>query len=228
MKKIGDVMKKIFFISILITSLLAQNPKIYAALGDTIYNNINKIAKLQEIPSFSQYTTKIKQYILDVKKTKQLGNSIMYEDTNNEKAEYLKQLRKLSIINDFFIRNVTITFELAIKSEDSKLFYKLINSGLLDTDYYKKEIIDYYLAHNDEIKSSGIIQNFLEEDAKLIKERDKRIKRTLHKKEIQEAKIKRIREKDLKEHEAIKKLLEEDVARKKADIIKEQKRELGN
>lgn len=221
-------MKKLLFISILATLLLAQNPKTYSALGDTIYNNVDKIAKLQEITSFNQYATKIQQYSADVEKTKQIGNDISSKDANNNKADYLKQLRELSKTNDFFIRNVKISFESSMKDEDSKLFSALVNSGLLDTKQYKKEIIDYYLAHSDEIESKGIIKNILDNERKLTKQRAAQLKRKSAKKIAQEAKIKRIREKDLKEEEALKKSLEEDVVRKKAEILKEQKRELGN
>ncbi len=220
-------MKKFFLISFFATLLIAQNPKIYSTLGNIIYDNADKIVKLQEIPSFNQYLKTLQQYFLDVNKTKQLGNTILPNDTNN-KMEYLKQLRKLSVINDFFIRSVQKSFELAMKNEDNKLFFQLVNSGLLDIKTHKKKIIDYYVTHSQEIDKRGVIQELLDKDAKLLQQKKSQVEKELNKKKIQEAKIKRIREKDLQEHENLKKFLEEDISRKKVEIIQEQKKELEN
>ena len=64
-KYIGGFMKKIVLLCLLATFLLAQNPKIYSALGDVIYNNVDKIAitlvglgcLLNQQEGFSSFTT---------------------------------------------------------------------------------------------------------------------------------------------------------------------------
>jgi hypothetical protein len=221
-------MKTILLISILTTLLLAQNPKIYTTLGDTIYDNANKITKLKELSSFSKYSEQITKYISDIDKTKQLGFDIESGKTAIKKDEYLKQLRELSKTNDFFVRAVKKSFELSIKNKDNELFTWTINSGLLQTQDYKKDIIDYYCINREDINSSGLIQKYLDEDSKLIKHIDKKIKKQLATDKKQDAKIKRIRAKDLAEQEAVNKSLEDDMKRKKAEIIKEQKKELEN
>jgi hypothetical protein len=126
-------MIKTIMLSILTTLLFAQNsqnflfdqntslknPQVYAALGDVIYNNVEKIKKLKNIPQLSQY-----------------------------------------------------------------------------------------------------------EDKMLIKKQETTKKAVLSEKEIQEAKIKRIREKDKAKQESIQKALEDELIKKKKEIRKEQVEEL--
>ena len=220
-------MKKLFLLTFLTSLLIAQNPKIYSALGDSIYDNANKISNLAKLEPFAKYTEKINKYINDVNRTKKMGFSILLEE-GSDKSIYLSKLRELSKTNDFFIRNVVDSFKSSIANNDSILFTDMINSGLLDTKYYRKKIIDYYIAHKKDINSTQIVQQCVNEDSKLIKIINKQKIKQLQKEQIQKAKIRRIRAKDLAQHEAIKKSLEADVARKKADILKKQKKELGN
>jgi hypothetical protein len=221
-------MKKIFLLILLTSFLLAQNPKIYSALGDVVYDNVDKISKLKKTASFTKYTEKINNYIIDVNKTKKIGFSTLLDDKNSDKSSYLSKLRELSKTNDFFIRNVKNNFKLAILNSDNALFTNMINSGLLDTKYFKKSIIDYYISHKNDINNSDIVQQCINEESKLIKIKKKQKIKKLQKEQIQKAKIRRIRAKDLAEHEAIKRTLEADVAKKKEAIFKKQKRELSD
>jgi len=220
-------MKITIILSFLATFLMAENPKVYSALGDVIYNNVDSISKLQSIESYKMYDAKINKYIIDVAASKSVGFSLDEGDKSVDKMAYLKNLRLLSKENDFYIRNSKSSFKTSIKDENSKMFSQIINTGLIDTNRYKDEIINYYMFHAEDINSSGVIQGYLDEDEALRKQRLANMKRYKSKAQIQAEKIKRIREKDREKQAAVEKSLQEEVDRKKVEIRTNQKKELS-
>ena len=222
-------MKKIIlFLTIISTIILANNPRVYAALGDVIYDNVDNIEKLGELDTYANQHDTINTYVQKVKETKENGFSIEAGDKTVDKKSYLNSLRKLSRENDYFVRSANNSYKRAIKNENSELFSKIINSGLIDTQRNKEEIINYYFAHQEDINASGVIQGYLDEDEKLRAKREAQKKRYISKKEREAAKIKRIRENDKREQEKLEKLLQEEVNQKKKTILKDQKQELFN
>lgn len=233
-------MIKIIILSILATILMAQNepdtfkdqnislknPQVYSALGDVIYDNVQKIKKLKNIPQFSQFEDKIDVYVKEVNKAKEIAYAIEAGDKTKDKKVYLEKLRELSKTNDFFQRTTTSLFESSISKQDNELFLNTLNSELIDTKKHKDKIMEYYFAHSDDINATGIIQEYLDEDKMFMKEKETTKKAALSKKQIQEAKIKRIREKDKAKQESIQKALEEELIKKKKEIRKEQVEEL--
>jgi len=221
-------MKKII-LTILFTSLLfADNPLIYSALGDVIYDNAKKINNLKNINQYASEINKIDKYIDEVKKTKKDGYSILSGDKTISKMGYLNKLRKLSKTNDYFIRSAKLYFKQSISKEDNYLFSKIINSGLIDTDKCKEQITNYYFSHSNDINSSGIIQSYLDNDKKLRVKKEAQRKLYMNKKMREEARIKRIRQDDLQKQKELEKRLDDEVKAKKLQIRKEQNRELFN
>jgi hypothetical protein len=219
-------MIKILVISLLATLLQATNPTIYSALGDVIYDNVDKIKKLKEIPEYSIYETKIDTYVEDVYKAKDIAYAIEAGYKTNDKGDYLQKIRTLSKTNDFFHRTIVVSFKQSIESKKNELFFKTVNSGLLDTQKYKKEILDFYHENRADMNSSEVIQQLLDEDEMLNIKQNKLKKDAISKKQIQEAKIKRIRLKDKEKQESIQKTLEEELLKTKSNIRKEQVEEL--
>ena len=216
-------MRIILLLTFLTLQLFATNPKIYAALGDKLYNNINSINKLKEIREFNIYKSKIQEYYYDVNAVKSLGLLIDEGSSKLTRKDYLKKLRKLSKTNDFFIQSVNMAYHKSIKNEDSELFLEMVNSGLLDTKRYKKDIKKYYYSHRSELDISGtIIEKFAKED----KKNKKKIYKGATKEQLQKAKIERIRAKDRAKQEAIAKSIEDELLKKKRKIREEQKKEL--
>jgi len=219
-------MKKLLFLSIFTIQIFAQNPDVYSTLGNEIFGNIEKIEKLKEIPEFKNYENKINNYIQDVKEIRQDG--FLVRSNNISKEAYLSKLRELSNINDTFLKYVENYFKSSIQNKNNKLFLSMVDSGLLDISEYKNEIIDYYSKHSHEIEPSEIINTFLnekKEKEKVIQERIEVIK--ISKKEIEAARIKRIRQRDKEKEEAVIRLLDEEMMKKKKDIIENQKKELS-
>lgn len=224
-------MKNLVVLFLISTLLNAQNPKVYAALGDIIYDNAPKIEKLKDLTTFASSVDKINQYINDVNTSKEYGFLLDAGDMQSDKLIYLKKLRGLVKTNDYFVRSVKSKFKVSMDTQDHLLFSATVNSGLIDTEKNKSEIVNYYLEHSDDINASGIIQEFLDKDEALRKEKEARLKnRAIEKdiKESQEAKIKRLRKNDKEKQEVLKKSLEEEVFKKKSAIRENLIKELSN
>jgi len=219
-------MKSIIIMYLFTLALYAQNPKVYAALGDVIYNNVDKIANLTTIKEYKKYTTAIEKYVKDVKEAKEDGFCIESKKKCINKKEYLNELRKLSQTNDYFIRSVKRNFVTSMKENNNLLFSKIINNGLLNTQKNKKIIINYYYDNKDNINASGVIQAFLDKDAELKKLKDTQRKKYKTKKMLEEEKIKRIRKNDMLKQEKLEKKLQDEVERKKIEIREEQQKSL--
>ena len=219
-------MYKIFLFFLLSIALFAQNPKAFSALGDIIYNNADKIQKLESIEDYTVYKKKIKEYVAKVKKLKSDGFALD-EGLYTKKMQYLNQLRKLSQTNDFFVRLVKKKLDMSIEDENSKLFTQLINTGLIDEKKSKNKIIDYYFAHSNEVNATGLIQKYLDEDKKLRAKKEYK-KSLLERKKLRELeKIRRIRKEDKLEQKKLEQKLNQEVQKKKLEIRKEQKKELS-
>ena len=220
-------MRKLFAILLFTTLLLAQNPIVFAALGDVIYNNVNKIEKLKNIDEFKMYDAKIDQYVREVEVTKKEGFKLEYGSTPTTRKAYLNKLRELVKINDFFVHTVESSYERAKKEANTRLFSEMINSGLLDTNERKKEIISFYFAHQEDMNTTGVIQSYLDQDAKLRARKEAQQKRYRSKKEREAQRIKELRERDRREKEKLEKKLQQELHKKKLEIRQYQKKELS-
>ncbi len=218
--------KTLFLILLFSIALYAKNPYPFAALGDVIYENADKVQKLKNIDGFSIYNEKIQKYLKDVKRAKEEGFALEAGKKKDKKA-YLNKLRALAKEYDLFRRSVEVSFQDALKDKNVKLVEQLINSGLLDTNRYKKEILDFYFNHVGKMSTKGLIESYLDEDAKLRKKREAQRKRYLSKKQRELERIKRIRKKDKLEQERLEKQLQEELIQKKKEIQAYQKKELS-
>jgi len=219
-------MYKLILITLLTTILAATYPKPYSVLGDVLYDNAVHIEKLYNIDECKLDKNKIKAYIKDLNETKKYGYALERKEANKDKKVYLDKLRALSKINDQYLRDAKAAYSRSMKQNNYKLFTKIINSGLIDTQENKDEIIDYYYKHSDDINASGVIESVLAEDAKLKarKEALKRHNRT--KKELELEKIRRIRENDRIAKIKLEEELQLNLDKKKREIRENQKKEL--
>ena len=205
-----------------------ENPKPYAALGNVIYDNVEDINKLKDFQEYKIYVDDIEKYVAKVRETKDEGYKLELQKANITQKEYLNRLRDLSKKNDYYLRSAKASYQNSMQENNYSLFTNIINSGLIDTEKRKKEIVDYYYKHNEDINSTGVIDDYLNADAKLKALKDSQKKHYKTKKQLEEEKIKRIRAKDKAEKEKLEKALQEDVKDKKLKIRQEQKKELAN
>lgn len=208
-------------------SLFSQNlnPVVYAALGDNIYNNASKINNLQYLKEFQIYKDQIITYSKDVEAAKTMGFAIEEGNDSINKGVYLKKLRALSKTNDFFINTVNSNFKFSIKNEDNELFVNSVDSGLIDISRHGNKIKSYYKSHENDINEYGTVLNKLVPTYGPKTHKEKTL-RGPTKKEIQDAKMRRIRQKDKAKQESIQKALEDELIRKKVNIRNVQKKEL--
>ena len=220
-------MKKLVILSLLTISLFALNPKVYTSLGDTIYNNVNKIDNLQNIPEYAPYEKAIQKYVLEVFISKKNGFTIENGDENISASSYLQKLRSLNKQQDTLLRSVKNNFDISIKNENNELFTALVNSGLIDIKEYKHTIMKYYFNHIELINPEGVIQTFLDNNAKLRAQAKRRkLAWIKHQKALEVKKIKRLRKADKEKQEKIENQLEMELKAKKKKIFQEQHREL--
>jgi len=217
-------MNQIIILSILTTFLFAQNPRVYSAIGDDIYNNIDAIENLKLLSSYPYEEKKINSYISNVKENKEMGFKIESGDKDVKASIYLNKLRELSKINDSFKRKIKLNFDKSLKDENPLLFLEMVNSGLLDTKNRKKVIMNFYYKHKEIIKPTGVIKIFLDEDIKFKKQQEYLLKA---KKREEADRIKYLREKDKAEEEALNRRLTQELIKKKEEIRKHQKEELN-
>ena len=113
-------MQKLFLLLFLFQlSLFAQNPKVYSSLGDSIYENVSKIESLKQLKEYEAFYEKINLYSADVKKAKVFGFEVQNGAKNHLKLDYLKEIRKLSTVNDYFFRTADSSLKSAIETNNS-------------------------------------------------------------------------------------------------------------
>jgi hypothetical protein len=223
-----------FFILLSVLSVLVfatgkAHPRVYASLGDEIYDNIVKIEKLKSIDQFKDFGERIDAYKKKLEKTKKLGYGVESGARSNLSLDYLSELREHKKTNDFFVRSVQSAFKSAVDTQNNKLFLQIVNTDLLDKERYKNKILNYYKAHKSSIDPKEVIQGLLDEElVKQIKNKKYLKKKIEAKKRTHEEKVKRLRENDKLEREALEKKLSEEVRKKKEAIRREQERELFN
>ena len=220
-------MYKFILILLFTISLNASNPKPYATLGDIIYNNAQKIEKLQFISSFQLEKNAINKYIKELKATRQYGFELEKKKANRNKNVYLNKLRKLSKTNDYYLRNAKTIYSKAMKEKDYKLFSEIVNSGLINLEENKKKIVNYYYKHTAYIKNEGIIKELVDEDIKRKAKRRALRRRYKTKKDLELEKIERIRKNDKLEKLKLEEELQKDLQKRKLEIRVNQEQELN-
>lgn len=129
----------------------ADTPKIYATLGDLIYDDVESISRLGDIKVMSRYEEPISRYIDDCEVARMHGFVLDVEDPAPEALKsYLLELRALDDKRLFFIRMTGRALLKAIEQDDLKSYSELIKSGVIDIERHSDSVIEYYLHHRHE------------------------------------------------------------------------------
>ena len=218
-------MFKLFLLSVISVFLFAQNPSIYALLGDVIYNNANEIKELTKVSSFENEKKDIEDYIDKTEQLKQIGFLIDSGDGNYSNREYLKDLRELSKENDKFVRLVNSKFIDAIDNNDTNTFVQLIDLDIVQKEKSIEKVKSFIRAHEGDVNSTEYYLQYKDALQTEKIEQNKAQKTSNNEKMSQ---IERIREKDKKRQKALQEELEKMMKDKKKQIYKQQKDALEN
>lgn len=221
-------MKKYLLLLALTLSLFAQTPKSFAALGDIIYNDVEKFEKLKEMASMQAFNATIDSYIASANATKKAGFAIDKEGASADGEAYLKALRKLSTEHDAIVVYSRKRFKEAIADEDSETINGMIMIGVIDPEDYKTELIHYYEEFNEDQNLSSIAPFY----NKYVKtEKEETLKKSAspaqRDADEDEASLKRMRAKQQAEAEALERAVNEEKERAKKEVLEKQKKELG-
>ena len=215
----------LFFVFFLVGTLYGKNPKIYAALGDKIYNSEGAIEKLLEIKEYESFHDSIEKYLRALKRARELGLKIEKGESHANRM-YLSRLRELAKKNDFYHRSASYLFKRSMQEKNYPLFVALANTGLIDLEKEKELILSFYRLNKEKIRLSGKLKAFVEKYTvkKKVKHSAEYYRRL--KKMQEEEKIRRLREKDRKEQEALQRRLDEKLKLEKRKIEEEQLKKL--
>lgn len=218
---------RLFLLVLINTLLFAQTPKVYTKLGDLIYKNASKIKTMQDINEFRRYTLRIDTYLKEVERLKEYGYQVELNTKGYDKEIYLEGLRKIEETNNFFVREIHSTFDMALKENNIELFNTLLEANMVEEQKYEDEIISFYMKNKESAFKSTYIDNVLQEREAKQKEAQRLKAVRAIQKESELSRIERIRKRDKEKEEALQKALDKELEEKKAKILEEQMRELS-
>ena len=209
-------------------SLFAQNPNSFAALGDVIYDDIEKFEKLKAMPSMKEYAQNIESYITTAKQTKKMGFSVDAKEEGVKAKDYLKALRELSLKHDAIIVTSRKRFDEAMTDEDSETVNLMLTYGVIDPENYKTELIAYYEEFGEDHNLSAVTPLY-EEHLKSIKKEDNVTKMSDAQREAieNEARLIRLRARMKAKEESLEKSVKEEQEREKQKVLSTHKESLA-
>lgn len=221
-------MKKLLLLLTLSLTLFAQNPLSFSALGDVIYDDVEKFESLKSLPAMREYQDEIEHYILAAEKTKKMGFAVDAKDPDIKGKAYLKALRELSLRHDAIIVQSRKRFSEAIDDEDSETINKMIDYGVIDPYDYETELIAYYGELGEDQNLSTLMPMY-EKYLKSLKKDENVTYLTDEQREAieNEERIKRIRARIKAKEEALQKSVNDEQESEKKKVLNEQKKELG-
>jgi len=221
-------MKKLLLLITFTLTLFAQNPLSFGALGDVIYDDIDKFELLKEMPVMREYKGEIEEYIEAAEKSKKMGFAVDEKSPDADAKVYLKVLRDLSVKHDAIIVQSRARFKEAIDDEDSETINLMIYYGIIDPQEYEKAMIAYYGEFGEDHNLSTLTPMYTAYLNSLKKD-DNGTQLTDEQREAieNEERIKRIRARIKAKEEALQKSVEEEQESEKKKVLNEQKKELG-
>ena len=155
-------MKLYTFLLLLSFTLYAQNPQVFAQLGDQIYNDITPLQTLSQEPSLQKLAGPIHGFTTSALKIKEMGYKIDNKEEGSDAKAYLISLRELSVERDALSLAVKSIFEEAITKGDEERVTVILKSGLVEQEAYTEELVTFYDEYCEEDNSSILGTLYLE------------------------------------------------------------------
>jgi len=220
-------MKQFLLLLTITLTLFAQNPKSFSALGDVIYNDVVPFQKLKQLASMQEFAEAIDIYSAEAKGAKEMGLLVDSKDKSINAKSYLATLRKLSVQHDTILENSTKRFKEAMVDEDGLTINAMVDYGVIDTEDYEKELINYYEEFNEDQNLSSLSTMYLEYLSTLVKDKGTTLSEAQREQLANEANVKRMRAKTEAKDAAFEKSVKDEQTREKKKVLNAQKKELG-
>ena len=220
-------MKKYLLLLTVTLTLFAQNPKSFAALGDVIYDDVDKFENLKNLASMQDFQAAIDTYIASADTTKKMGFAVDAKESSVDGKSYLKALRALSIERDAIILSSRDRFKEAMTDEDGITINGMLGYGVIDSENYKTELISYYEEFGEDQNLSNVEPLYMQHLASLKKDNNTSLSQAQREARENEARVKRMRAKNKANEEALARSVEEQQKRDKMNVLNEQKKALG-
>ena len=208
-------------------SLWAENPKIYAVLGDPVYNDIPKIRQLADVKVMVKERYNIIRYLKKAEDTKKLGIAL---DNDNagflNKKDYLVAVRYLDHEHKRYLRLAETAVKNAIQEEDYPSFAQLIESGLIDIEANEEEIFGFYEAYRDDTNISLLDEHLQALQMQESLKQKEKAKRSSGYTSSKQRRLDQIHARQKAAKEARQKAIDEEMERKKMEAHRLQKEEL--
>ena len=220
-------MKQFLLLITISLTLFAQNPKSFSALGDVIYNDVEPFQKLKQLASMQEFSEAINTYSAEAKVAKEMGLLVDAKDKSIDAKSYLATLRKLSVQHDTILENSTKRFKEAMVDEDGLTINAMVDFGVIDTEDYEKELINYYEEFNEDQNLSSLSTMYLQYLSTLVKDKGTTLSEAQREQLENESNVKRMRAKKEAKDAAFEKSVKDEQTREKKKVLNEQKKELG-
>jgi hypothetical protein len=220
------IMKKLLLALFISVSVYAQNPVIFAALGDVIYNDVDKFGKLGDLAAMRDFKPAIDDYISSANRSKKIGFAVDSNDGTGDAKAYLKELRSLSAKHDAIVLNARKRFAEAIQEQDSETMTGMIKIGIVDPKDYKNQLIQYYEDYSEDQNLSVIEPLYKDYKYKLACEENASRSANAEAAQNEEV-VNRMRASDKASKEALTRSVKEECEREKLNVMQEQKKALG-
>ena len=221
-------MNKFLLLLLFTLSLSAKNPIAFAALGDVVYNDVEKFEGLEALPSMQEHKEDIKAYILLAEKTKKMGFAVDAKSKSVNVKHYLKALRDLSARHDAIVLSSQKCFNEAMGDEDSETINNMLQMGVINPDNYKVELIEYYGEFGEDYNLSSLKPMYDLYLKSITKDHNVSRISDAQREEIEnKSRIKRVRARRLAKEEALNKSVRQEQQREKQKVLDKQKKELG-
>ena len=142
-------MGRLALLLLLFASLLyAANPKVYAPVGDPVYNDAAALKKLSRLKMFRTEKKNIERFVAEVNRIKKTGFELEHTKDKESAKNYLQHLRTLSKENVRLTSVVKTKLRNTIKKEWPQTYRKILASGhsILKSDTELKREMQRYNA----------------------------------------------------------------------------------
>jgi len=221
------MMKKYLLLLTFTLTLFAQNPKSFSALGDVIYDDVDKFKNLKSLASMQDSQASIDAYIASAETAKQMGFAVDAKEKSVDGKSYLSVLRKLSIERDAIVLSSRDRFKEAMSDEDGLTINGMVGFGVINAENYKTELIRYYETFAEDQNLSNIEPLYLRHLATFKKDNNTSLSQEEVEARENEARILRMRAKSKAKEDALARSVEEQQKRDKKNVLNEQKKALG-